>query len=120
MFKVQRRRCATCIYRQDTFFDIEKLEAQVRDPHMGFWGFRACHHVQSDTVCCRGFWDAHRDEFQLGQLAQRLNAVEFVNVDELTGPLGSRRGSPTSPRARPTTGSETDCSRAARRKTEPR
>ena len=120
MLKVQRRRCATCIYRPDTFFDLEKLEAQVRDPHMGFWGYRACHHVQSGTVCCRGFWDAHRDEFQLGQLAQRLNAVEFVDVDELTGPLGSRRVSPTSPRAGSTAELGSEGKRAARRRTGPR
>jgi hypothetical protein len=34
-------------------------------------------------VCCRGFWDRHKDEFPGGQLAQRLDCVEFVEVDTL-------------------------------------
>lgn len=121
MFKVQRRRCRTCIYRKDSVFDIEELEDEARDPHVGFASYRACHHVKSDTVCCRGFWDAHRDEFAGGQIAQRLNLVQFVDIDdrpELTGPLGSRRGSPNRPRAAPTAGSGSP--RAARKRTEPR
>lgn len=83
MFKVQRQRCASCIYRKDSSLDLQRLEAAVRDPIMGFRGWRACHHARAGDVCCRGFWDNHRDEFTLGQIAQRLNAVEFVAVDDL-------------------------------------
>lgn len=83
-FQVQRKRCATCIYRKDSPLDLERLEDQVRDPWMGFKGYRACHHVESGNVCCRGFWDHHKDEFALGQIAQRLDAVEFVSVDDLS------------------------------------
>lgn len=79
VFRVQRRRCATCIYRKDSPLDLTQLEDQVRDPYVGFKGYRICHH--SKDVCCRGFWDHHKDEFALGQIAQRLNAVEFVDVD---------------------------------------
>jgi hypothetical protein len=60
---------------------LARLEDAVRDPHMGFRGHRICHH--SKDACCRGFWNAHKDEFQMGQIAQRLNMVEFVNVDIL-------------------------------------
>lgn len=82
-FKVQRQRCSTCIYRKDSSLNLAALEQQVRDPHMGFSGYRACHHARAGDVCCRGFWDNHRDEFALGQIAQRLNVVEFVAVDDL-------------------------------------
>lgn len=54
------------------------------DPHGGFKNYRICHH--SNDVCCRGFWDRHKNEFQLGQIAQRLGMVEFVNVDTLNLP----------------------------------
>lgn len=81
-FKVQKRMCATCVYRPDTPLDLAALEAQVRDPHMGFKGHRICHH--STDVCCRGFWEAHKDEFALGQIAQRLDMVEFVEVDKMS------------------------------------
>lgn len=73
----------TCIYKKSTPLRIEKLEADIADPMLrGFFtGYRICHH--SDDVCCRGFWDRHKDHFTLGQLAQRLHCVEFVHVDTL-------------------------------------
>ena len=60
-----------------------ELEAEIADPHGGFTGHRVCHH--SDDICCRGFWNAHKDEFAVGQVAQRLGLVEFVEVDTLAG-----------------------------------
>ena len=81
MFKVQAKQCATCIYKATSRLDITELENQVRDPYIGFKGHRVCHH--SKDVCCRGFWDRHKDEFAAGQIAQRLGLVEFVDVDTL-------------------------------------
>lgn len=80
-FKVRNRRCKTCIYRNNSALDIKRLEKEIADPSMSgfFETFRACHDVYPDTdLCCRGFWNRHKDDFQLGQLAQRLDAVEFV------------------------------------------
>jgi len=81
VFKVQEMRCSTCIYRKDSSLDLALLEDQVRDKYMGFKGHRICHH--SDDVCCRGFWDHHKGEFAAGQIAQRLNLVQFVKIDTL-------------------------------------
>ena len=78
-FRVQAKPCPTCIYRKDTQFDLKALEDEVRDPYVGFKGHRICHHTKD--VCCRGFWNAHKDEFAMGQIAQRLGFVEFVSVD---------------------------------------
>ena len=80
-FKVQKKSCSTCIYRKDSPLDLKKLEDDVRDNYGGFKGHRVCHH--SNDVCCRGFWNKNKDKFQLGQIAQRLNFVEFVEVDTL-------------------------------------
>lgn len=82
-FQVQKKMCTTCIYKPGSPLDLKALENQVRDEYVGFKGHRICHH--SDDVCCRGFWEAHKDEFQIGQIAQRLNMVEFVDVDTLQG-----------------------------------
>lgn len=62
--------------------DIKNLEAAVADRHMpGFFrGHRICHH--SNDVCCRGFWNRHKDKFTLGQIAQRLGLVRFVQEDK--------------------------------------
>lgn len=85
MFKVQKKQCSTCIYKKDSCFDIKELESQIKDRFGFFKGFRACHHVKGKEVCCRGFWNKHRNNFQAGQIAERLGLVELVNVDVLKG-----------------------------------
>jgi hypothetical protein len=80
--KVQATMCRSCIYRPDSPLDLAKLEDAIADPHGGFSGWRVCHHSSNtDPVCCAGFWNRHKDAFQLGQVAQRLNMVRFVTVD---------------------------------------
>jgi hypothetical protein len=79
--RVQRTMCRTCIYRPDSPLDLERLENDVRDKHIGFAGYRVCHH-STDAVCA-GFWAAHRDEFAAGQIAQRLGLVILVEDDTL-------------------------------------
>ena len=83
-FEVQRKACSTCIYRPDSPLNLASLEARVADGHGGFKGHRICHH--SNTACCRGFWNRHKDKFQLGQIAQRLGMVKFVDHDTLARP----------------------------------
>jgi hypothetical protein len=81
--RVQRKLCATCIYRDGFGWNIEHLESQVRCKRtlgtIAFDGYRVCHH--SEDACCRGFWNLHKDAFTLGQIAQRLDLVEFVDDD---------------------------------------
>lgn len=84
--QVQTKQCRTCIYRPGLGWNIASLEAQIADPHLAghFAGYRECHHaVRGSGVVCRGFWNRHKDQFDLGQLAQRLDAVEFVTIDSL-------------------------------------
>lgn len=81
--RVQRRQCATCIYRPDSPLDLRELEAECADKFMpGYFAkHRVCHHSR-DAVCA-GFWQRHRDAFTAGQIAQRLNLVTFVQDDVL-------------------------------------
>jgi hypothetical protein len=81
MMKVQAKQCDTCIFRNPGEF-LDRLLKQIADPRMAgfFEGYRECHHAKRGSgVCCRGFWNAHKDDFQAGQLAQRLGLVEFVD-----------------------------------------
>jgi len=93
MFEVQEKQCETCIYRPECGIDIKKLEARVADKDApGFFSsYRICHH--SNTACCAGFWVRHNNSFSLGQIAQRLNAVEFVSHDTLKR-KGKKNGKP--------------------------
>lgn len=79
MFRVQDKMCPTCIYRPDSPLDLQRLERESLSKD----AYRICHH--SDDVCCRGFWNNHSCDFNLGRIAQRLGAVEFVAVDTLAG-----------------------------------
>jgi hypothetical protein len=81
LLRVQRKQCATCIYRPDSSLDLVKLEGEIRDPYdrTFFKGHRICHH--SKDAVCAGFWARHRDAFTLGQVAQRLRMVRFVQDD---------------------------------------
>lgn len=80
MFKVKRKACATCIYRKDSPLDIRKLENDVRDNYGGFKGYRECHSPKRKSgACCRGFWNRHKWKFAVGQIAQRLKMVEYVD-----------------------------------------
>jgi hypothetical protein len=79
MFQVKNKCCETCIYRKDSPLDIRELERQVTDKYGFFKGHRECHHAKrGSNICCRGFWNRHKNEFQMGQIAQRLNMVQFV------------------------------------------
>ena len=81
-FEVQQRQCSTCIFRKDSPLDLDKLMAEITDDRGHLTGHRICHH--SDTACCRGFWDRHAGDFAVGQVAQRLGMVEFVEHDTLS------------------------------------
>jgi len=84
MFTVQRRMCQSCIYKKDAPLDLAALEAAIADPHLPgyFTGYRECHHAAPGSgVCCAGFYQRYKDRFTLGQLAQRLGWVEYVEVD---------------------------------------
>jgi len=81
-FKVQATMCSTCIYKPDSPLDLEKLENDVKDRHGFFTGHRQCHHTSDgEPACCRGFWNKHKDDFQMGQIAQRFDMVDEVNID---------------------------------------
>ena len=79
-FLVMGEACASCIYRNDSPMDLAYLENQVRDNYGGFSGYRICH--KHDEACCRGFWNRHKDDFDLGQIAQRLGVVVEVGPKE--------------------------------------
>lgn len=87
-FQVQTKMCATCIYRPGSPLDVALLESEIADGYGGFRGHRVCHH--SDNVCCAGFWQRHKDSFPVGQIAQRLDLVQFVSVDTMK-PLSESR-----------------------------
>ena len=84
-FRVMGKQCETCIYRPGSPMheQLPRLEAEVTNGEGFVEGWRICHSSEDgDTdqgACCRGFWNKHKDDFPVGQVAQRLGAVEFVD-----------------------------------------
>ena len=76
MLRVQKVMCATCVYRPQSPLDPKELEKRVMNARGDFDGFRVCH--SSQTACCAGFWAQHKDDFSMGQIAQRMGWVELV------------------------------------------
>ena len=92
IMKVAAKQCKTCIYRPNSPLILTQLEAEITDPKMpGFFkGHRICHSfddADDDNVCCRGFWDRHKDHFTLGQIAQRLGFVEMIQEKAVAPPM---------------------------------
>jgi hypothetical protein len=85
--RVQRVPCDTCIFRKESPLDLKALLDAVRDfsvpGFLYFKGHRICHH-STDAVCST-FWTKFRDKFTLGQIAQRLGVVEYVDDDNQKG-----------------------------------
>ena len=75
--KVRKKQCSSCIYFPQWEWDIERLEDACKDAHGHFEYYRQCHH-HDDDVCCRGFYNRHKDNCTNLQLAQRLGVIEFV------------------------------------------
>ena len=82
-FKVNKKMCKTCIFRPNSPFsiDLDRYMDEITDEKGYIKGWRICHEDASKKeVCCRGFWNCYKNNFQVGQIAQRLNLVEEVET----------------------------------------
>jgi hypothetical protein len=77
MFKVCAERCYQCLFSKDRIVSEKRMrevlsDCAKRDSHF------ICH--KTDDACCKGFYDTRTTN--LMRIAQRLGAVEFVNIDQ--------------------------------------
>lgn len=81
--RVQDQPCATCIYGPASGADLARLDAAIADPDRTgrYTRYQPCVLApRREPVCCRGFWDRHKDDFDGGELAQHLGIVRFVEA----------------------------------------
>lgn len=90
--RVQKDQCKSCIFRADSSLDLKKLLDDVRDftvpGFLFFKGYRVCHY--SEDAVCAGFWQSFKDRFALGQIAQRLGLVKYVQDDNDEGDMSNK------------------------------
>lgn len=83
--KVQEHKCNQCLFSNNRIVSTKRAE-QIIKKCIRDDSFFVCHKSSIESkdghgdVCCRGFWDNFKDRFNLGRIAQRLNAVKFVSV----------------------------------------
>jgi hypothetical protein len=82
MFKVMKDRCDQCLYGPDKIVSDRRRKQILNDLRKRDDWF-VCHKatIAGQSVCCRGDFD-QRGGGQLGRIAGRLGAVQFV--DEAT------------------------------------
>lgn len=85
MLKVADKKCSQCLFSKDRIVRpgrVQDIIEQCRKNDSHF----ICHKgsIAGVDVVCRGFYDTQTS--QVIRVAQRLNAVEFVDVDALSKP----------------------------------
>ncbi len=77
-FLVMEERCDQCLYSADKIVSDARRSQLLRDIKSKD-GYFICHQatIAGREIACRGDWDS-RACGQMGRIAQRLNAVRFV------------------------------------------
>jgi hypothetical protein len=85
MFKIMNDRCNECLYGPDKIVSNARRSQIIREINRKDSYF-ICHKatIAGQIVACRGDWD-QRGCGQLGRIAGRLNAIEFVPEPKETG-----------------------------------
>lgn len=78
MFKVMREKCNECLFSGSKIVS-DKRRRQVLSECRQSNSHFICHKatIAGESICCRGFYDTQTSN--LMRIAQRLNAVEFVD-----------------------------------------
>lgn len=83
--KVQKEKCNQCLFTKNMVVKNNARRTEIIKGALAKDTFFVCHKssIAKDghgDVCCRGFWDKFKNDFNLGRIAQRLNFVNEVEV----------------------------------------
>jgi hypothetical protein len=82
LFKVQKKQCNQCLFGPNKIVSDARRRQIIKDCVEEDTYFN-CHKGTIkgiDSLCCRGFWDAFKDRFNLGRVIQRLGGPKEVQV----------------------------------------
>lgn len=83
MFQVQAEKCNQCLFSKDKIVGDKRRSNLIKKTLQNDTYF-VCHKGsinKQHSLCCRGFWDAFKDQFNLGRIAQRLGGPKFVKIE---------------------------------------
>ena len=84
MFKVYKECCKNCLLSPDRIVSGARLKEIITDCSINQTHF-ICHKasMKNEDVCCKTFYDELGHLSKLVRIAQRLNAVQFVEQSDL-------------------------------------
>ncbi len=80
---IQKTKCNQCLFSKNRVVTPEVV-AEIVKGCLNEDTYFCCHKATikgKNNVCCRGFWDAHKSNFNLGRITQRLNSVREVVIE---------------------------------------
>lgn len=82
--KVQKKQCNQCLLSKNHVVSGKKRVREILKHCAQRDTYFQCHKgtISGVDVCCRGYWDSFKDNFNLGRIVQRLGGPEFVEVTE--------------------------------------
>lgn len=82
--KIQKAKCNQCLFTKNRIVTPKRAMEIIKDSLRDDTYF-ACHKTKlkgiKNDVCCRGFWDTNKNNFNLGRIMQRLGKIEEVNIE---------------------------------------
>ena len=77
--KVRKTACDQCLFSKNRIvWAVRKnniLRSCLKED-----SYFICHKatIEEQDICCRGYWDRFKDQFNLGRIVQRLGGPEFT------------------------------------------
>ncbi len=83
MMKVSDKCCGQCLMSKNKIVSESRKNQIIKDA-VATQSYFVCHKatINGDDVCCRGFYEKLGQHSQMIRIAQRLNCVKFVPVEE--------------------------------------
>lgn len=84
-FKVCSGQCDQCLFSENRIVSKNRKNQIIQDCLATNSHF-ICHKgsLVGEDICCHGFYQSYGSQINLIRVARRLNAVEMVDVDELS------------------------------------
>lgn len=83
MFEVCEKRCDQCLFGPNKIVS-DRRKASLLKEITKDQGYFECHKatIAGKSICCRGFYEARGHHSQMIRIADRLNAIKFVEVQK--------------------------------------
>lgn len=84
MFSVCATQCDECLFSKHRLVSAERRKEIIAEClQQGNEKYFRCHKdmFTGKPVCCRAFYDLYGDRVSIIQIAQRLQCIEFVDID---------------------------------------